>query len=124
MKKPKMSPAGWRSFKGETLPQTAIDFGTKHDIWRSGSNFSKGGGLDTWRDANWLEAMYKGEDPETATEWVIVTDNGGYFKVFALYMIWMPNGGGHARWSNHTLTLAMRAIRTGNPIAFDPNYQT
>lgn len=128
MKKPKASSAGWRILKGEEgtlLPQSALDAFKERDIWCSGMSYGgPGKPMVTWRDASWVQAMYKGEDPETATEWVIVTDNGGYYKVQAKYMIWVSTGGAYARWSWHFLNKSMRAIRAGERVPDDPNYQT
>ena len=75
----------------------------------------------------WVEAWYRG-DIDTTEDWIIVTDNGGWYKVDAKYMTWFRNKdgkiGAKANWSKTALERTGVAIRNGKPIPFDPGYQT
>lgn len=112
----------------EVLPQSALDwiemaFGKSH-----AGPLSYGG--------SWLLAYYKGDDPETAKEWIIVTDNGGSFKVGAEYMVWYKRADAdvkedhefkyvaQALWSDQSLNNTIASIRNEGPRVDDPDYQT
>jgi hypothetical protein len=106
----------WKNFKGETLPQNCLDYFKDSDIWRSGH-------------AGWIIAFYYGDKPETATKWAIVLDDGGYFKVGAIYSFWHPslNSGNvvlKCQWSLAALHRSITALKKGIELPFDPGYQT
>jgi len=72
--------------------------------------------------------VYKG-DIATTTEWAIVTDDGGSYKVDAEYMIWAtdPKHGiiSKACWSGYGLMNAIIALCDGELIDWrDPDYRT
>lgn len=54
---------------------------------------------------------------------VAVTDDGGYYKVNARYMVW-SNDYAVARWSDETMVEAIDCIMKQKPLRHDPNYQT
>ena len=66
----------WKPFLGDILPQVAESIWDKWEIGRY--------------PCNWLIGcvFYQGDTPETATKWIIVTDNGGFYKVHAQYALW------------------------------------
>ena len=66
-------------------------------------------------------------NPDKATEWVVVTNNGGFYKVFAIYMVWWLDGEKRkdtARWSDKSLKEAIVSIPHGKNPPMDPNYHT
>ena len=107
---------GWKEFKSEgQLPQSAKDyFG---DYFKEFFRYPGG----------WNRAFYRGENPDKATEWVVVTNNGGFYKVFAIYMVWWLEGEKRkatARWSDKSLKEAIVSILHGKNPPMDPNYHT
>ena len=82
----------------------------------------------------WVAAYYRGADPEKATDWVFVADDGGFYKVDAEYMIWYDSekdfehsdtkGRGKAVWSDKYLVKALTAILNDKDPGRDPDYQT
>lgn len=79
--------------------------------------------LDGWgwnADESWGNVILAfGRGPD----WIIVTDDGGYYKVDAQYMVWTSNWT-QAAWSRqHMLKLVDAAKRGVNPPK-DPEYQT
>ena len=99
----------FKKLKGEILPQAAWDFVKS----KNGFKYSNG----------WCAAYYKGNDPETATDWIVVTTDGGFYKVNALYMIW-SNNDVRAAWTNAHVNRVIKAIRNGECPPVDPKYQT
>lgn len=112
------------------LPQSALAWVTNH--------FYKDG-IDSgpWSyDGRWVGAYYKGDDAETAEDWIIVTDNGGAFKVGAEYMVWFKRSDAgdetdpefiyvaQAIWSEQALNNTLLSLRTGGPRVDDPDYET
>ena len=106
----------WKKFEGEQLPKNACYHKSKYDPTPEGHNIFEYGGC-------WIEAYYKGESPETATEWIVVTDNGGFYKVHASYMIWHPNGS-QACWSGRAAKRSIKSLLLTGKTVHDPDYQT
>ena len=77
----------------------------------------------------WLSgvSMAKNEN-----EFIVVTNNGGFFKVGAQYMVWRPilNREGNrqivaqAIWSNAALKRTMKSLMKSGETTMDPDYQT
>lgn len=106
----------WKKFEGDELPEIVCWHKSKYDTDPKGTNiFQYPGG--------WVEAYYKGDNPETATEWIIATANGGFYKVGALYMIWHPNGS-KACWSGREAQRTIKELILTRVSRRDPNYQT
>ena len=106
----------WKPFLEDELPKHMVDMLHAENV------FEQGGA--------WLCGMvyYKGVSPETATEILIVLDDGGAYKVFAQFAFWHIRHGENVRmqcvWSYSHLKKTMRSyIETGNTI-FDPQYHT
>jgi hypothetical protein len=100
-----MEETGWKEFKGEDeLPEAALPLIEKTNM------FQYPGG--------WHKAFYKGD------QWIIVTNNGGFYKVGAEFMVWLPDGRAFARWSTKTMKEAVMSIMREIDMPFDPNYQT
>ncbi len=106
----------WKPFKGDVLPQSALEFLEKGDALKY-----------HW---SWLTGciFYQGETPETATNWIIVNDNGGFYKVNAQYAFWHKSTGGNTVlqcvWSiSHLKKTLKNFIKTGQTL-FDPGYTT
>jgi hypothetical protein len=106
----------WKPFKGRILPESARNFSDKGDIFRY--------------NGHWLmdAIFYKGDTPETATDWIIVTDDGGYYKCFAKFGIWHTSQKGEVVlqciWSVAHLKRSLKSlIETGKTIP-DPGYHT
>ena len=99
----------FKRLKDDILPECALEFLTS-----KGGNKYPGG---------WSEAYYKGKTPETAEDWIIVTNDGRFYKVNALYMIWNSNYV-LAAWSNVQVRRVIKAIRNGEHPPLDPQYQT
>jgi hypothetical protein len=100
----------WKEFKGTgNLPESAKWLIEKWGI------FKYPGG--------WSMAFYIGETPEKATDWIVVTNNGGFYKHLALYMVWHRNGN-TARWTLKSMKSAVIALFKGEQIPMDPDYRT
>lgn len=100
-----MEATGWQELIGEDLPASAKPLIAK---------MAPGG---------WCNAYYKG-DINTTDKWIIVTTNGGFYKVDAIYMVWSYTGSNVARWSDKSMKEAVIAGFNGKPFPPDPNYQT
>ena len=118
--KPIISTKGtdWKHYTGEEFPEGAKEFAEKNNIFRSGY-------------AGWFREgiYYKGDSHETAKEWIIVMDDGGYYKVNAIYMMWYtrPEGdgcGSQCAWSAKHLKKTLRSLLTTGKTLFDPGYTT
>ena len=125
-----MASSGWKVFKGEELPQSAIDWISRYEKISDADPHML---METdifAHDACWVkdEVYFKGDSPETAEDWIITTDNGGYFKVGAHSMIWYFNSEGGAnstcRWTRKAQKQAINAIISNGVHSIDPNYQT
>jgi len=104
---------GWKEFKGENgamLPDSTDTLTEKTEM------FKYPGG--------WCKAFYKGDDPKTSDQWIIVTNNGGFYKIGASYMVWSPDGRARACWSAKTMKIAVCAFLKGEDAPRDPDYQT
>lgn len=99
----------WKQFKGEELPESANKWAEENNIWRSGR-------------AGWIEAFYEGNDAKAATNWIIVTDDGSYYKVHAVFSVW-GSGRMMCAWSVSSMGKMVRSFMTGVRF-FDPGYTT
>lgn len=118
--KKQVSQSGWKKFEGDFLPEQARFSKSKYCTKPEGQNIFEYGG-------SWIIGWtyYKGDNPETATEWIVVTDNGGFYKVGAQYMLWQfPSGGSQACWSNASLKKSLKSLLTSGTTVADPDYQT
>ncbi len=111
MKKINFNCNGWKEFEGDTLPDSAQEFIKSKLLPHNNRN---------WKHCF---AYYKGNDPQTTKNWIIVTDDGGYYKVDAEYMIWSEK---HilAMWSTKHLFKTLTAIMMDFAPPKDPDYQT
>jgi len=112
--------SGWKKFEGEFLPEQARFSKSKYCLDPKGQNIFEyhGSWIIGW-------TYYKGDNPETATEWIVTTDNGGSYKVGAQYMLWQfPTGGAQALWSNASLKKSLKSLLINGTTVSDPNYQT
>ena len=100
---------GWKEFEDEILPESAIKFMN-----------SLSPGRQNW---NWCYAYYLGENPNEAIEWIIVTDDGWYYKVDAEFMIWSKKYQ-LAIWSVKHLFKVITSIMNNEKPERDPDYQT
>jgi len=115
-----LNQSGWKKFEGEFLPEQARFSKSKYSHTPEGQNIFEYGG-------HWIigKTFYKGDNPETATEWIVTTDNGGFYKVDAEYMLWQfPSGGAQALWSNASLKKSLNSLLTRGTTVADPGYQT
>jgi hypothetical protein len=118
--KNQISQSGWKKFEGEFLPEQARFYKSKYSHTPEGQNIFEYSG-------HWIigKTFYKGDNPETATEWIVTTDNGGFYKVGAEYMLWQfPSGGAQALWSNASLKKSLKSLLTNGTTVADPDYQT
>lgn len=99
---------GWKQFEGDEMNSALQKFVKKKNAFKY--------------DGNWIEAWYKG-NPETTSDWILITDDGGFYKVDAEWMIWFPKGA-QAIWSLSHLPKALKHIMSKGTILRDPNYQT
>jgi hypothetical protein len=112
-------PKGWKDFTETStefeLPKSALD-SIKADM------FQYGGQVQV--------ALYKGEIPEEAKEWIIVTDNGGFYKVGAQFVMWFtkadyPDGYGcQCYWSSKALVTSITSLMSKGVTVRDSDYQT
>ena len=116
----------WRPFPGNELPENAIKYLTKPDPHCPMGN-------NPWKSGygSWIQGMvyFAGSDnPEDATEWCIVFDDGDYYKCNAIFSFWhpLPNGdvGLQCVWSySHLKKTVRNFLETGKTLS-DPGYQT
>lgn len=114
--KASINQSGWKRFEGETLPPQACVHKSVYE--KEGHNIFTYPG--TWYSDY---TYYRGDNPETATEWIVTTDNGGFYKVGAHAMLWHPNGS-QALWSSAALKKSIKALLTQGVTVKDPDYQT
>jgi hypothetical protein len=107
----------WKPFLKDELTEAGMKFLNEQDSLRFGGC--------------WVLGMvyYKGDSPETATDWIIVTDNGGFFKVNAIAMIWYRNSAtgsicAQAIWSDRHLRKSLRNLIENGQTLPDPGYTT
>ncbi len=105
----------WNYLKEDYLPQNALDWTKEGDIFRSGHS-------------EWIAAYYNGNSPETATDWIIVTNDGGYYKCFAKFGVWHRCSTGkivlHCVWSNKHLKKTIKSLLSTGETLMDPGYTT
>ncbi len=113
--KNKLSKSEWKEFKGEEgaeLPDAACFVKQEHESDPRGHNIFRYHG-------SWLMAYYKGDNPETATEWIVVTNNGGSYKHGCNYMIWHPKGSqATVAWS--ATKKSVKSLITEGVTVYDP----
>jgi len=126
--KAQVTNAGWQVFKGQELPQSALDW---IERYQNDSNAKHGHNCQIFSNFNsWVlkYVYFKGPNPETATEWIITTNDGGYYKVGAMAMVWYRNINGNtgsaAEWSIKNTKLCIKQICLAQPVTRDPNYQS
>jgi hypothetical protein len=104
----------WTVFRGDGIG----------DLSGSARNFMQDWGWDPGESyGNVYEAWWRGEDPETAQDWIVVTDDGGYYKVGAKYMVW-SRGWVKASWSYDHMEKQVEAAKADQDPPRDPGYQT
>ena len=113
----------WKRFDGEELPPALLKLMQDADCFRSGHGC-------------WLigTVWYKGYSLEEATEWVVVMDDGGYYKVWAEYSFWHSYTGTNPEykdklvlqcvWSAGHLKKTVRNFLEYGETLPDPGYQT
>jgi hypothetical protein len=102
----------WHDFTPNTttiLPESAQRFIEKRDVSKSGYG-------------NIVQAYFRG-DINTTEDWILVTDDGSWFKHRAKYMVW------HkkyilARWSDNSLEILLDALMSDKTPPRDPDYET
>ncbi len=113
--------SGWKLFTGEQLPPQACVQKSEHEP--NGHNIFKYSGC-------WIEGYtyYKGDNPETAVDWIVTVDNGGFYKVGAIFMTWRigpwSNDGSQCTWSLAALKRSMKSLLTSGQTVRDPGYTT
>ena len=100
---------GWTEYKGEFLPESTKAFQEKTEM------FQYPGG--------WSKAYYKG-DLKAPLEWIIVTNNGGFYKVDATFIVWTSTGKSVAAWTSKHMKKIVIAFFKGMRPERDPNYQS
>lgn len=129
LEKVAISNASWQKFKGQELPQSAIDWISRYEIHAKANGHMDS--FSIFRNHNcWCigYVYFKGPNAETATEWIITTDDGGYYKVGAEAMVWYTGltGGSNssACWSIKSLRDCIKKIIIQGVPTRDPNYTT
>lgn len=100
---------GWQQLPADVkLPMSAIKWTTEREVFRYKGDV--------------VAAFYKGEI-ETTKDWIIVTDDAGFYKHRAKYMVWSVSYV-LARWSIASLKQLLQDLFSGNKPADDPDYET
>ena len=99
----------WVDREDLLLPQVAQNIMEKHNAWK-------------YNHEEYVMAFYKG-DPETTNDWLIITQDGGAYKVWAEFMLWTQSGG-WASWTYKHLLVQLKAAMLGMDIPRDPDYQS
>lgn len=108
---------GWNNFTGTELPQRVFDM------------IKKSNGFQC-RGASWcMGAVYYKGDIETTNDWIVTTDDGGYYKVGAEFMIWHPGKksgefNAQAIWSTAALKRSLKSLVEKGSTVADPGYQS
>ncbi len=104
----------WKPFEGTEMPEQVIPLikglnGLKYNcVWLIGCVFYKG-------------------DINTTKDWIVVTDDGAFYKVGASWMVWYIEGEktrSQAIWSGAALKKTIKSLITEGEIVKDPDYQT
>ena len=110
--------SNWKAFEGKVLPESAMTFLNRVEAFQYRCLWIYGG------------VYYKGINPETATEWIVITNGGGNYKVHAEYAMWYTTTArseGYSMqcvWSKTHLKKTLRnLIKTGSTLP-DPGYTT
>jgi len=136
----------WKRFNGDQLPEAGLNYLKLHESNGPGEppydpNSGKKPFYTPWASGwgGWCEAYYVSKSlsnkrniqytAENSPEWIVVFNDGGYYKVGATYMVWHTNPKtgnptNTARWTKSSLHQAIMAIKRGETTPFDPNYQT
>ena len=82
--------------------------------------YAIGGKRNGWKynNGSYIMAYHKNDK-----EWIIVTDDGGFYKVDAKYSMW-TNEGMHCAWSYKHLVKMIEAKMQGLEMPMDPDYQS
>ncbi len=64
------------------------------------------------------------EENGKVIDWVVVTDDGCYYKVDALYMMWTKRGPQRAIYSDRYRKKAMKLYQNGKKVPQDPGYMS
>ena len=99
----------WTKYEGEEFPAEASKFAKDNDIFQ-------------WH-GRWTEIFFKGKSMKKAIDWIIVTDDGGSYKVGATWMLWNKDYV-KAAWSRKALIDMIMCIIKDKEMIEDPNYQT
>ena len=106
----------WKWFTGEELPQSGIDFLDRIEALKYPGGYYTN------------LVYYQGDSPETATKWLFVTANGGFYKVNAIHSIWFTKNDGRevmqCIWSDTYLKKSLRNILKTGEFIIDPGYTT
>lgn len=101
--------------EGKDLPEQLTQLLTDSNAGKYGQYFN--------------DLVFYNGDIETTKEWVIVFDDGGFYKVGADTMVWRYNSEydsmvARARWSTESLFNGLSEYFTSGQISTDPEYQT
>jgi hypothetical protein len=91
------------------LPDVVAEWATTKEVFRSG--FGQ------------LVGCYYLGSKKRPDDFILVTNDGGYYKVGAIYMIW-SNKYCLARWSDKTMEKLVKDIMEDKKPTQDPEYQS
>jgi len=100
--------SGWKKLNSIELTPAGKKWAEKKGVFRYTQDF--------------VEAYYKGE-PDSTNYWIIITDDAGFYKHGAEYMIW-SNTYVLAVWSTNFCVKILNSIMLGQKPPRDPDYQT
>jgi hypothetical protein len=105
----------WTAFNGEDLPLQAQELIKANNISQYGGCWCIGA------------VFYKG-DLNTTKDWIFTVDDGGFYKVDAIFMVWYFINGEvkkcNAIWSGAYLKKAIKQLITTGEMNRDPGYQS
>lgn len=99
---------GWIDKAGPQLPQEIVDAIIAANGFRYGSG-------------NYCEFLQKDD------KWIVVTDDGDYYKTNAIYSVWHKIGDTvcmQCIWSNAALNRTLKSLRLEGKTTRDPGYTT
>lgn len=109
---------GWVRFTGEELPEIIFKKLEEERAFRSGHG-------------RWFSDLvfYRGDNPETSENWIIIMNDGGYYKVDAEFAFWYTRDPGqdmgmNCVWSDAHLERTVRNFMVTGKTLPDPGYQT
>ena len=98
----------WKQFKIGVLPDYVQEYINEKSHDGMGSIFR----------------VYYKELPKSINDWIIVTDNGWYYKVGATYMVWKGEDIAMAIWSDKYLKVVLNDLFNEKEPKRDPDYQS